>query len=472
MKILFICAEAAPLVKVGGLADVTGSLPKALKTLGHDVRVLLPQYGCIDSLRFPLTKVQADFQFSLDGSMCSVGLNQTTVDGVIYYTLENSGMFGTREVYANDLERFFFFARAVFEILPHFDWQPDILHCHDWHTALVPFWSKKAQYPYASIFTIHNLGYQGFFDQGFMDRHHLGTDWDSPSGAPAPGYNFMSQAVLWADRVTTVSETYAREITTSELGVGLDCLLKYRGQDLTGIINGLDCDYWNPQTDPYLPVNFDADHLPRRALNKVALQRVAGLPVNGDIPLIGMVQRMDEQKGIDIVTGGIDSLLKETGAQLVILGRGRDSYEAAFRQIAGRYPQQAAAFLAFEEPLAHLIYGGSDMFLMPSRFEPCGLGQMIAMRYGALPVVRHTGGLVDTVPPLSTDLSSGNGFVFHDYSPAALVRAVKGACQAFRNKNAWAKAVRRVARLDFSWQASAKKYNSVYELFSSQAKQR
>jgi len=276
----------------------------------------------------------------------------------------------------------------------------------------------------------------------------------------------MSQAVMWADFITTVSETYAREITTPEFGVGLDSLLRYRAARgaLSGIVNGIDYRDWNPASDEYLPVNFTSAGFKKRALNKVALQKVAGLPVNSDIPLIGMVQRMDEQKGIDIVSQGMEQIVRETGAQFVILGRGQEYYENMLRQVAARFPQQIVVFVAFEEALAHLIYGGCDMFLMPSHFEPCGLGQMIAMRYGALPIVRHTGGLVDTVPELNADLTQGNGFVFHDYSPGALIAAVKRAVESFKDQKAWSQAARRVSQVDFSWKSSARRYETIYRM--------
>lgn len=465
MKILFITSEAAPLAKVGGLADVSGSLPRALNSLGHDVRVLMPQYAGIDRQLFPLTAERAGFRVSLPGNTRTVNLNRMQAGNVIFYLLENRDVFGTEEVYTDDLERFFFFSRAAFEILPHLEWQPEIIHCHDWLTALVIMWSKKAGYPYASVFTIHNLAYQGLFDESFMDHRGLRKDWDFfPPDAPRPAYNFMSQAILWADLVTTVSETYAREITSSRLGSGLEAFLRYRAarDELRGIVNGIDYDYWNPQTDEYLPVNFNSNNLKKRVLNKIALQKTAGLPVDSDIPLIGMVQRLDAQKGLDIFEQAVDSILQETGVQFVILGKGWDNYEEMLRQIASRNPRQAAVFIAFEEALAHLIYGGCDMFLMPSQFEPCGLGQMIAMRYGALPIVRHTGGLVDTVPQMSADLSEGNGFVFHEYSGEALFQAVREAVEAYRKRAAWSRAMRRVSQLDFSWQSSARRYESIY----------
>ena len=298
-----------------------------------------------------------------------------------------------------------------------------------------------------------------------MDHRGLRKDWDYyPPDAPRPPYSFLSQAILWADMVTTVSETYAREITTPQQGFGLDPLLRYRAarDELRGIVNGIDYDYWNPQTDDYLAVNFNSTSLKKRVLNKIALQKTAGLPVDSSIPLIGMVQRLDAQKGLDILAQAVDTILQETGVQFVILGKGWNNYEEMLRQVASRSPQQVSVFIAFEEALAHLIYGGSDMFLMPSHFEPCGLGQMIAMRYGSLPVVRHTGGLVDTVPQMSPDLSEGNGFVFHDYTGEALFQAVKEAVSAYRKRDAWERAVQRVSREDFSWSSSARRYEALY----------
>jgi starch synthase len=470
MKILFVASEMTPFIKVGGLADVVGSLPRALQAMGHDVRVIIPQYGLFDTNRFPLKAVRSDIAYSYLGDEQTFNLNQTEYAGITIYTLQNLYYFGYPEIYSSfDLDHFFFFSQAVYQILPKLDWQPDIVHCHDWHTALLIMWLPTSDSPYKTVFTIHNLGYQGAFFPDFIAPHGLKKYWDSVpiSLAPLPR-NFMAQAVLRADLVTTVSETYSREITTPQMGVGLDPLLRYRQENecLTGIVNGLDVTDWDPGADQYLPVNFDPQNLPKRLLNKVALQKVVGLPVNGDIPLIGMVQRLDEQKGLDILGQAMDSILLENGVQFVILGRGRENYEALMRDLSSRFPQEVAAVIGFEEPLAHLIYGGADIFLMPSRFEPCGLGQLIAMRYGALPVVRHTGGLVDTVPEFSSDLTRGNGWVFHEYSAAALLGAIHQATAAYKDKTAWQKAVRRIMQLDFSWQASALKYEEAYQSLS------
>ncbi len=466
MKILFVASEVTPLAKVGGLADVIGSLPKALTGLGHDVRVIIPQYGCIDVSQYSGDTLKGGFKLSMPGKTESVTLRITTLkDKVPVYMIESLNYFGGKEVYGkNDLERFLFFSRAVFEVLPQLDWQPEIVHCHDWHAALTVMWQKKASYPYGSIFTIHNLAYQGAFDRAFLITSNLKKDWeDYPRGAPKPPLNFMSQGILWADLVTTVSETYAEEIVTPEYGEGLEALLNYRRESLVGIVNGIDYEEYNSETDPYIPVRYNSSTLEKRIGNKLALQKRANLPQGAEIPMIGIVQRLDEQKGFDILEKAIDPLLKETKVQLVILGRGREHYEDMLKQIASRYSQQIALFVTFDNPLAHLIYAGCDAFLMPSRFEPCGLGQLIAMRYGALPIVRHTGGLVDTVPELTADLSRGNGFVFKDYTPEALITAVKRAIETFRNKQAWYETQQRVMALDFSWRNSASKYEAAYQ---------
>ena len=465
MKILFVAAEVTPLVKVGGLADVVGSLPQALTELGHDVRVMIPQYGSIDLNQYPFAGWKDDIGISIMGKTEPVRLGITSIgDKLSVYLVKNDNYFGGEETYGqNDLERFSFFSRAAFELLPRLGWQPEIVHCHDWHTALLVMWLKKAGYPYTTILTIHNLAYQGLFDEAFLAKSGLEQYWTA-SGAPKPPLNYLSQGILWADLVTTVSETYAREIVTPGCGCGLDSLLRLRQKDLVGIVNGIDYEEYNPRTDPYIVSNYDATAIEGRAINKLALQKRASLPEDAAIPLIGMVQRLDEQKGFGILEQAIDRLLQESKPQLVILGKGREHYENMLRQKVACYPEQMALFAAFDNPLAHLIYAGCDMFLMPSCFEPCGLGQLIAMRYGALPIVRHTGGLIDTVPELTPDMQEGSGFVFRDYTPEALKIAVNAAAETFRNKKAaWYQAKRRVMNLDFSWKASALKYEAAYQ---------
>ena len=465
MKVLFVASEAAPLAKVGGLADVVGSLPKSLGGLGHDVRLVIPKYGIIDADRYDVVTVGDNFSVRMAGDDWQVTLGMVQLgDGIKVYLVGNEAFFGSDDVYgSDDQRRFLFFCRAVFEMLPKLDWQPEIVHCHDWHTALIPLWLKSSDYRYASIFTIHNLAYQGPLDSDFLSDSELKEDWQSwPMDAPKPALNFMSQGILWADMVTTVSETYAREILSPEYGEGMAPLLRYREKELCGITNGLDYEEYNPATDHSIAANYDSSTLWKRVANKLALQRRAGLPEDADIPLIGMVSRLDEQKGFDIVAKGFNSMLQETRAQMVILGTGREYYQNLLKQAADRYPQRLAVFLVFHDALARLIYSGCDLFFMPSRFEPCGLGQFIAMRYGAVPVVRRTGGLAETVQDLTPDLSEGSGFVFDDYDSRAMLVAVDRAVSAYKDGGGWQGVIQRIMALDFSWRASARKYESLY----------
>ncbi|MBI2852201.1 MAG: glycogen synthase [Chloroflexi bacterium] len=465
MKVLFVAAEAAPLAKVGGLADVVASLPGALIGQGLDVRVMLPHYGAMDLSRYQVTAIPGDFQIEMLGRVEPASLKTIEFNGKIpVYLVGNNRYFGGKEIYAgNDLERFFFFSRAVYEILFQLDWQPDIIHCHDWHTALLLMWLKKAGFSGASVFTIHNLAYQGSFDDSFLARSGMGSYWyDLHPDAPAVPLNCLGQGILSADMVTTVSETYAREIVTPKFGEGLDPLLRHRQDDLIGIVNGIDYEVFNPKADQFIAATFDDSMLEARMVNKMALQKRANLPRDVGIPVIGMVQRLDEQKGFDILGGAVEAILHETGAQMIILGKGREHYENVLKHMAEHHPQQIGLFIGFDEALAHLIYAGCDIFLMPSRFEPCGLGQLIAMHYGALPAVHHVGGLVDTVPELTPDLKEGRGFVFRDYSAEALMTAVRNGVEAFSHKEAWRQTMRRLMGLDLSWQASARKYEAAY----------
>ncbi|HSW57296.1 MAG TPA: glycogen synthase [Dehalococcoidales bacterium] len=463
MNILFIASEAVPLAKVGGLADVAGALPKALIRLGHDVRLLVPQYNGIGE-RYALKNEIRGFMLHVLSRPEKVNLNLGRVGEVPVYTLENNSIFNTSEVYVNDLERFYFFSRAVSELLPHLKWQPQIIHCHDWMTALVPALIGKAGISYHSLLTIHNLYFQGYYDKHPVIQSELKARLaEDPSETADWPLRFMAQGIARAGRVNTVSPTYAREITTPEHGCGLDNLLRFRGDDLWGILNGIDFEVWDPLTDPYLETHYGPDSLDLKVGCKMELQKACRLPVNPDIPLIGMVQRLDEQKGLDILLPGLDKFLSHSPVQLVIQGIGREDYQQALRRVVERHPSRMAANLAYEEPLAHRIYAGCDLFLMPSLFEPCGLGQMIAMRYGAVPVVRHTGGLVDSVPEFNGDLSEGNGFVFHEYTGEALYRTLQKALDNYTgNRKRWRTAAERLSRLDFSWQASARRYEELY----------
>lgn len=466
MNILFVAAEVSPLVKVGGLADVVGSLPKALNKLGHDVRIMLPQYGVIDGAKYKLSLVSDSFNAKVSQTVKPFTLSMADVDSELkVYLIGNEEFLEAKDVYGgNELRRFLLFDRAVAEGLPELDWQPNIVHCHDWHTGLIPMWLKKNNWDGALIFTIHNLAYQGSFGHHFMAASGLSRDWQNkPDDVPELPLNFMSQGIVWADMVTTVSENYAREIVTPEYGAGLNHLLCSRRDKLLGIINGIDYEEYNPSTDRFIAATYDSGRLDSKLTNKLALQRKVGLFEDSNAPLIGMVSRLDDQKGLDIVIDAFALLFERTHAQMIILGRGRECYHHLLQRAARKYPHRLAVSYEFDDALAHLIYAGCDMFLMPSRFEPCGLGQLIAMRYGTVPVVRHTGGLVDTVENLSADLSNGRGFVFKQYDVNAMLKAIKRAIEAYQNKLAWQKITQRIMSLDFSWQNSARKYEAVYK---------
>lgn len=460
MKVCFVAAEASPLVKVGGLADVVGSLSKVLSKRGHDVRIVIPGYGLIDKTKYNSQPV-AQFFIEVLSRKEEVSLKLLFYENLPIYLIENERYFGGRAIYyteAEDVERFFFFSKAFIEALGYIPWKPDIVHCHDWHTALITLWAKGL--PFATLFTIHNLAYQGYFSPSFLtssglDIYFQRKDLNIPPKAMALG-------ILYADIITTVSQNYAQEIKTPQFGEGLDHLLRYRSEDLIGILNGIDYDEFNPATDPYLPVNYDASSLEKKERCKAELIRKVGLSPSPS-PLIGMVSRLDKQKGFDILSEAVEPLLSEGEIQLIVLGRGRGYYEELVSSLAQRYPSQMKAIIAFDIPLSHLIYAGADLFLMPSEFEPCGLGQLIAMRYGTIPIVRQVGGLADTVKDLSPDLSSGWGFVFKDFNPQALNQAIRRAIKVFSNKTLWQTLQRRAMALDFSWSSSVPLYEKVYQ---------
>lgn len=462
MRIVFVASEAFPLVKIGGLADVASSLAIALQDAGHELCLILPKYGSIktsvhDACGRPLA-------IAFAGRREQVALKVALLKGKIpIYLVENDDYFGTEEIYDRDeLRRFLFFSLCIPDVLSRLDLCPDVLHCHDWHTALTPLWLRRAKVELPCIFTIHNLAYQGPFDRQFLFSSGLSSFWQEyiPPGAPMPGLNFMSQGILLADILTTVSPTYASEIVTPQYGEGLEQLLRYRGNELHGIGNGIDYDEYNPATDPCLERNYDSISIERRVANKLALQSKSGLPQNPEIPLFGMVSRLDEQKGIDLLVQAIDLFITETRAQLVVLGEGREHYHKQLTEAALKFPDRLSVFIAHDEGLARLVYSGADMFLMPSRFEPCGLGQLIAMRYGAIPVVRHTGGLVDTVKDVTQE--NGNGFVFRNYTVQEMLEAMKRAEMSFYRRYEWQNLMRRNMKLDFCWEASARKYEEIY----------
>ncbi len=470
MKILIAAAEAVPFAKVGGLADVIGALPKALRRMGHDVRVVIPQYQRIRDDRFGLRPVIPELRVPMDSHFEVAQVKQAAIgEDVPVYLIDSERYFQRDGVYGypDDDERFVFFSRAVLEMLTPLGWMPDVLHCNDWHTAIIPNWLKtlyRADPRFsriATLLTIHNLAYQGIFGHRVLEIAGIGS-FGFVYPDPGDGYavDLLGRGLHFADAISTVSQQYARDIQTPELGEGMDQVLRDRSERLFGILNGLDYDEFDPAKDRHIPANFDAQSLDRRSRNKLAVQREASLPVEPDVPLIGMISRLSDAKGFDLLAQALPAILAQP-LQLVILGTGEQHYHELFTEAAKRY-RNLAVFLTFNTPLAQKIYAGSDMFLMPSRFEPCGLGQLIAMRYGSVPVVRRTGGLADTVQDFDPRTGRGNGFVFERYDSHDLFAAVVRAAENFKYRDIWRRLVEGNMQRDFSWTASALKYVDVY----------
>ena len=464
MKILFIAAEMAPFTKVGGLADVVRSLPAELNKRGHDVRVIIPKYGFVDYSPYSVRPLVNNLVVFSLGEYRKVSVESLQVEGIPVYLVSGDIFSRTPSVYGEDeVEKFFVFCDSVCEAMPYLGWQPEIIHCHDWHTALLPMLARIRYPDYRSMLTIHNVKYQGNFDEYTMHRSGLGRYWQAClSGGPDIPRNFLAQGILWAHEINTVSENYAREILTPDQGFGMHELLLFRKDSLSGIINGLGDEEYNPACDTLIPVAYSVENMAGKGLDKQALQTAVGLQTSLEIPVVGMVSRLDEQKGIDIILQSIPAVLTETDVQFIFLGNGKEYYERALKDMEARYPLNVRTFTTFDNRLAHLIYAGSDIFLMPSLWEPCGLSQMIAMKYGAVPVVRKVGGLADTVPNLSSDLRKGRGFVFTDYSAGALTDSLKTAIAAYQKKDAWDRVVKRIMLQDFSWKGPAEKYEELY----------
>ena len=476
LRVLYLSAEVVPFAKTGGLADVAGSLPKAIRALGHDIRVCMPRYGRIDEHKFELAEVVPLFPVPMDRHSEQASIWRGTIGSdVPVYMVDNDRYFDRDGIYMypDDAERFIFFCRAALEMLrqPQLGWQPDIIHCNDWHTAIVPNWlcTIYKDDPFfartATVYTIHNLAYQGIFGHRVLEVAGIdeyGFLYHPEMADLAEVVDLMARGIYFADVVNTVSEKYAQEILTPEFGERLDPMLRDRRDHLFGILNGIDYELMNPATDSYLASRFDADHLEQRFPNKEALQREAGLPVAPNTPLVGVISRLTDQKGFDLISCIIDPLMNHVDLQFVLLGTGEQHYHDMFSALAQRYPQKAAVFLTFNAALAQRIYAGSDIFLMPSRFEPCGLGQMIAMRYGSVPVVRATGGLADTVQDYDPRNDQGNGFAFQAYDAMALFAALVRATETYKHAAAWRRLMLRGMSADFSWARSAARYVDLY----------
>lgn len=477
LRILFLTAEAAPFAKTGGLGDIGGSLPKALRAMGHDVRVFMPAYRSIES-GFPgVQSMPLQLNVPTGSGIIQAGAFESKLPGsdVPVYFIAQQSLFNRDNIYGywDDPYRFAFFSRAAFALTEAIDWIPDLLHAHDWHAAPGVVWMTTAgqanprYHNVGSVFTIHNLAHQGKASWNVFDYLQLYTH--SLNEEAYGEVNFMARGIYHANIVNTVSPSYAREIMTSEGGAGLDSLLRYRQGDLHGILNGLDYDEWNPAADKRLPVNFDQDILEAREENRRALQATVGLPQVPGIPILAIISRLDWQKGLDLMGHPIHLLMNGYAgrAQFIVLGTGNPQYEDMFSRLASYHRDKMAAYIGYHAGLAPLIYAGSDMFLMPSLFEPCGLGQMIAMRYGSVPIVRATGGLADTVHDGIT------GFSFYELSADALWNAIQRATYIYNvDKESWRRIQLNGMNTDFSWQRSAQGYQQLYEWAIAQKRHR
>ncbi|MEE9288102.1 MAG: glycogen synthase GlgA [Bacteroidota bacterium] len=489
LNVLFVSSEVVPFAKTGGLADVAGALPLVVKELGHEVRIAMPLYGSVDQRKFKLHDIARLHGQSIPIGSKAVDFNiksSSTVDGkskVQVYFLENEQYFGREGLYVdttnrnkeypdND-ERFILFSRGTVETLKKLGWQPDIVHCNDWQTALIPAYLKTVYRSdrffknMKTVFTVHNLAYQGNFPSSSFQKSGLPADIFNPQGADYGGrFNFLKTGLTFADAITTVSEKYAEEIRTlDDYGHGMNGLLEKRKNDLFGILNGIDYTEWNPEVDSFIRVRYGQNSIDQKQENKKALLERMGLPGKERLPLLGMISRLADQKGFDLLEQSADALMKMP-VQLVILGTGEKKYHDLLENLRTKYPNQVGIKLGFSTELAHWIEAGADIFLMPSRYEPCGLNQIYSLKYGTVPVVRATGGLDDTIEDYDPATGTGTGFKFVRYNTGDFLDAIRRAVNLYSNREAWLRLVREGMAKDFSWVVSAKKYIQLYKKLS------
>lgn len=476
MRILLASSEVAPFAKTGGLADVAGALPKALHALGHDIRVVLPKYRMVDAVKHGLRQIAASLPVPIAGRTENASLWQGAIGAAPVYFVGHDGYYdreGLYQVkgqdYPDNAERFAFFSRAVLELTRALDFRPDVLHCNDWQTGLVPtylrttFEDDPACRATGVLFTVHNLGYQGLFDPEVLATANLERKLFNPFGIEFYGkVNLLKAGLVFADLISTVSLKYSQEIQTEEFGCGLEGVLRARAKDVHGILNGIDYDEWHPGRDPHIATRFSRDDLAGKAACKADLQRGFGLPERPDVPLLAVISRLAEQKGIDLVAEALDAILG-LDAQLVLLGTGEPALHHAFEAAKTAHPSQIGLKLGFDVSLSHKIEAGADLFLMPSRYEPCGLNQMYSLAYGTVPVVRATGGLDDTIQPFDFETGGGNGFKFAEATAEALLVTVRRAVALYRQPDQWRRLIRNAMACDFSWDRSAREYEALYQ---------
>ena len=473
-KILFVGAEAMPFAATGGLGDVMGSLPAALAQAGdNDVRVVMPLYAAVSAQWRAKMKQEAIFYVRLAWRELYCGIFSLQHNGVTYYFIDNEYYFGRPALYGHydDGERYAYFCMAAMEMLAHLDYYPDVLHAHDWQAALSVVYLNciyRRRPGFENIrtaFTIHNIEYQGKYDFSILgDIFSLGEN-EHTLMEHSGCINLMKAAIECADRVTTVSPRYADEIRTAEYSHGLSGCLNANAHKLCGILNGIDYDYYNPKTDKVIPATFSVRSMAGKAVCKAALQKETGLPERADVPMLSIISRLASHKGLDIIAGSIAQLVEENDVQLVILGKGEAKYESFFTDLESRFPSKVRALITYDRDLSKRIYAATDIFLMPSKSEPCGLSQMIASRYGAIPVVRETGGLFDSIKPFWMEKKTmhGNGFTFADYSAEVLRRVTESAIELYHDPVLSKKLISKIMKTDFSWAASAIQYLALYD---------
>ncbi len=482
MKILYVSSEVIPFAKTGGLADVAGALPNELTKLGHEVVVVMPLYQQISKEKYNLKLAVSDISIDIGSEQKECAVYKGVLPGgkTATYFIENKEYFDRKGLYqdadskdyADNAQRFIFFSRAVLELCKKLNWRPDVINCNDWQTGLIPVYVKSiyANDPIVggvkTVITIHNLAYQGVFEKEVMEVTGLGWDYFTMDKLEFWGkVNFLKSGLVFADLINTVSERYSKEIQTDEYGAGLNGVLELRKNVISGIVNGVDYKIFSPDKDENIYKNYGIRSIEKKLDNKKYLLKEVGLRYRSTAPLIGIISRLADQKGFDLIAEIIDDLLS-LNVQLVILGTGEPKYHKLFQEMEAKYPKNMKVILKFDPRVAQLIYAGSDMFLMPSKYEPCGLGQLISLKYGTIPIVRETGGLADTITDfdLAKDFEhdKGNGFVFEEYSSKELYKTILSALEVYKNELAWKKIMTNAMKYDYSWKASAVKYEKLY----------